>query len=243
MKCTTISDALFLPENAETLRVILKEKEDELLSIRDDVDSPLEERALRPLLVEVAGEVNSLLDSNFGLPSIICDSMQKSSGYLPSKMEIQIGHGEMLLNDIYALIAHEFMHHVAKICWNPGSDWYRNRALEEGMARGVEMKIAGIYSLKFDSSSFKKKALMRICKDLTEFMGKLNGNERSANKGADPGLDSFNFSEENLGKYKYGTSALLLAERMHGDIVYRRLIKSTRPYRLLVGFLSGDVKL
>lgn len=236
----TLSDALFLPQNVQIIKSMFRAREDELLSIETSVDSPLEERALRPLLEEVAGEVNSLLDANFGLPSIIKDETQEKSGYLNG--QIGVGYNEMFLNDIYAIISHEYMHHIAKLCIASGSDWNQSKALEEGMARGVELKIADLYAEKLDSACFKRKALLRVLKDMAMLIDKAAGKQRPAKLTSDPMLDFFDVKEENFGKYKYGTSALLLAEHMHGDIVYKRLVKSMRPYRLLVGFLSGEVK-
>lgn len=241
MKCTTLSDALFLPQNVQIIKSIFRAREDELWAIEKSVDSPLDEKALQPLLEEVAAEVNLLLDSNFALPSIVPDCNDEYSGYLPGK--ISIGYGEMLLNNIYSIIAHEYMHHVAKLCLDSGRNWYRSKALEEGMARGIELKIAELYSTKLDSSCFKKKPLQLACNDMAMLIDKANGKKMPGQLSMDPFLQSINRKDEDIMKYAFGTSALLLAERMHGDIVYRRLIKSTRPYRLLVGFLSGDARL
>lgn len=205
---------------------------EQIICSKEKADSypAVDERNLAERLAKVSALVNEFVDFHPQMaPEIYHDSTVQGSGYLWRWGKIKIGISDMAEDRIDAAIAHEYSHFIQWIKDYTVFQWGVFGALSEGFAMGVELQIARVISKDKNDTNY----LIRIVEDTRNYLDAFLFNAKS-------GMPQ---EDEEKWRYKYGTASFLLAEDMHGDAIYRRILRSSNPYRFLLGLLDGIVNL
>ena len=231
---TSLAEILHKPENIELIKGIAEEIKAEHKTIpylpRGEV-VPFDE--WRKKLIEIAEFVNPLVSSNIGLPEIELDRHKGYSRYNNEKKTIYLAANDIYEYDFIGAAAHENAHHLQLMRAICVPEWLWSEVLREGFARGIEKLVCREYADRNNNKRYMFETLAEIQNNLNSFFNMSRAH-------LVPGLER---ERENSNKYAYGTAAFLLAEKINGTGIYRRIFQSHSPYRLLTGFLEGKVKL
>ncbi|MFA5887273.1 MAG: hypothetical protein WC852_01005 [Candidatus Nanoarchaeia archaeon] len=231
---TSLAEILHKPENIELIKGIAEEIKAEHKVIpylpRGEV-VPFDE--WRKKLIEISEFVNPLVSSNIGLPEIEADRQRGFTRYNNQKRTIYIAAHDTYEYDFIGAAAHENAHHLQLMRAICIPEWMMSEVLKEGFARGIEKLVCREYAHRNNNPRYVLEVLDEIRLNLDSFFN-------MSRAYLVPGLER---ERENSNKYAYGTAAFLLAEKINGTDIYRRVFQSHRPYRLLTGFLDGSVKL
>ncbi|MBU2637403.1 MAG: hypothetical protein KJ955_00330 [Nanoarchaeota archaeon] len=213
-------------EAAKNVHARLEEEHETIRRIQPLWLPAVEERLLGERLACVAGKINDLLDIHPQLPGIEYNRSYRETTYDKNRRCILLCYQDIPLLEVDAAIAHEYCHYLQHHVSGRAEQWAFHAELKEGFARGIELIIARQTAKEKGNNHFSKKAIEIAASDMEIFLKQYN------NRQAMPAGQK---------AYSLGVTAMLVAESMHGNMIYRRLIKSTRPYRLLEGFLLGAV--
>ena len=184
-------------------------------------------------LIEISGFVNQFVGSDIALPEIEPDRHRGFSRYNNEKRTIYIAANDIYECAFIGAAAHENAHHMELLRAIQIKDWIESETLRESFARGIERLVCREYANKTNNQRYLLETLAVIQRNLDSFFN-------MSRASLVPGLER---ERENSNKYAYGTAAFLLAEKINGAGIYRKVFQSHRPYRLLSGLLDGSVKL
>lgn len=227
-----LPDILRKPELLEIARKVhvkLEEESREINKLKPLWLPAIDDNLLETHLASVAERVNNILDIYPPLPKIEYNYFSQKTVYKPKEKCISLCYEDMPYFEVDAAIAHEYCHHIQHHVSGNAPGWHYYRELKEGFARGIELIVARQIAKERDNLRFSESAVDHAESELEIFLKKYAE------------ITNRKIMEDSGNAYILGVTAFLVAEYMHSDKIYKRLIKSTRPYRLLFGFLEGKV--
>ncbi|MBU2638768.1 MAG: hypothetical protein KJ955_07380 [Nanoarchaeota archaeon] len=181
-------------------------------------------RCLDYWLLRMSGRVDDLLGCKTMLPKIAYADSKAEGIYEQFKGSIIIAKR----NETAALpflVAHEYSHHV-EYCTKEPLKWLYNRPLAEGCGNGC----AAITALDEGTENADRAACAYVYSSLIEATGNYIALRETGIRQGNEG--------QRLADTAVGTTAFLLAEKMHGRGVYREIIMSNKPEKVLLKMLE-----